>query len=161
MFQTNFQVNEQNNTIVVQRSFAANRSKVWQAWTTLEILEKWWAPKPWTTETKVFDFSEGGQWLYAMVSPEGQKHWSLVKYQDIEPESHYVAKDAFSDETGKISENMPQSSWDCVFSDNGETAAVVVTITFSSAEALRKTVEMGFKEGLTMTLSSLDDVLKQ
>ncbi|WP_312302176.1 hypothetical protein [Chryseobacterium sp.] len=41
-----FSVNKENNTIVVKREFNANLELVWQAWTTAELLDQWWAPKP-------------------------------------------------------------------------------------------------------------------
>lgn len=41
-----FSVNKENKTIHVTREFAANRELVWKAWTTAELLDQWWAPKP-------------------------------------------------------------------------------------------------------------------
>jgi uncharacterized protein YndB with AHSA1/START domain len=60
-----FTVNKESKTIVVNREFAAPLSLVWDAWTKAELLDKWWAPKPYRTETKSLDFREGGMWLYA------------------------------------------------------------------------------------------------
>ena len=70
--------------IHIAREFNAPIEKVWKAWTEPDLLEKWIAPKPWTAETKIMDFTVGGIWLYAMVSPEGQKHWVYAKFTAIE-----------------------------------------------------------------------------
>ncbi|MFN5417545.1 MAG: SRPBCC domain-containing protein, partial [Flavobacteriia bacterium] len=59
-----FTINKENNTVMVKREFAANLELVWEAWTNPEILDLWWAPKPYKTETKSMDFREGGRWLY-------------------------------------------------------------------------------------------------
>jgi uncharacterized protein YndB with AHSA1/START domain len=59
--------------LIVTREFDANSDLVWKAWTTAELLDQWWAPKPYRAETKSLDFREGGVWLYAMVSPENEK----------------------------------------------------------------------------------------
>jgi len=59
------------NKLTVIRSFDAPLELVWQAWTESEILDQWWAPKPYRAETKTMDFSEGGRWLYCMVGPTG------------------------------------------------------------------------------------------
>jgi uncharacterized protein YndB with AHSA1/START domain len=64
-----FVVNKDNNNIKISREFAANISLVWDAYTKSDILDKWWAPKPWKARTKKMDFREGGSWLYAMVGP--------------------------------------------------------------------------------------------
>ncbi|WP_431215080.1 SRPBCC family protein [Puia sp. P3] len=67
--QFDFTVNKEKNTIDVQREFAADLDLVWDAWTKPELLDLWWAPKPYQTRTKSMDFREGGFWLYAMISP--------------------------------------------------------------------------------------------
>jgi uncharacterized protein YndB with AHSA1/START domain len=46
-----FIVNKENNTIIIKREFDANLELVWQAWTTAELLDQWWGPKPWRAET--------------------------------------------------------------------------------------------------------------
>ena len=70
--------------IHVVREFNAPVEKVWKAWTDPDLLAKWWGPKPWIATTKSMDFTVGGTWLYAMKGPEGQKHWSHVKFTAID-----------------------------------------------------------------------------
>ena len=45
-------VNKENNTVDIKREFDANLELVWEAWTNPEILDQWWAPKPWMSKTK-------------------------------------------------------------------------------------------------------------
>lgn len=154
-----FTVNKENKTIHVAREFDAEPKTVWQAWTDPETLDQWWAPKPWEVETKSMDFREGGHWLYAMVSPEGERHWSNVSYVTIENEKSFTAKDGFSDEHGTINPDFPQNLWEHEFhSYNGHTL-VTIKLTFNSQEDLEKLIEMGFKEGFTMGLNQLDNFL--
>jgi PhnB protein len=80
----NFIINKENNTVNVEREFAANLDRVWDAWTKPEILDQWWAPKPYKAVTKSMDFREGGMWFYYMLSPENQKHWRKNNYQKIQ-----------------------------------------------------------------------------
>lgn len=40
------------STFQAVREFEANLSLVWKAWTEAEMLDQWWAPKPWKCETK-------------------------------------------------------------------------------------------------------------
>jgi uncharacterized protein YndB with AHSA1/START domain len=159
--QFDFIVNKEAKRIYVIREFDANLGIVWKAWTTAELLEKWWAPKPWKAETKTMDFKEGGYWLYAMVSPEGEKHWSKVNYISISKEKSFTAEDSFSDENGVINTQFPQNVWDNKFSAKNKKTLVEITLTFDSLEDLEKLVEMGFKEGFTLGLNQLDKVLSQ
>lgn len=71
-----FVINKEKNTVNVMRDFNAELNLVWEAWTNPEILDQWWEPKPYKTQTKSMDFREGGMWLYAMVSPK--KRGALV-----------------------------------------------------------------------------------
>ena len=75
----------EEKTILVSRTFTAPLEKVWRAYTESELLEQWWAPKPWKAETKSMHFSVGGYWLYAMVGPENEKHWGRMDYTAITP----------------------------------------------------------------------------
>jgi uncharacterized protein YndB with AHSA1/START domain len=53
----NFLVDKEKNQITVDRSFNAPLDLVWAAWTEAELLDQWWAPKPYQTVTKSQDFS--------------------------------------------------------------------------------------------------------
>jgi uncharacterized protein YndB with AHSA1/START domain len=154
-----FSINKENHTITVKREFSAPLSLVWKAFTTSEILDQWWAPKPWKAKTKSMDFREGGQWLYAMIGPKGEEHWSFSKYSTIKKEEEYTATDGFSDADGNINKEMPQSKWNTHFSSLEKNSLVVIKITFDDLAQLESTLKMGFKEGFTMGLSNLDAYL--
>lgn len=154
-----FSADKENNKVNVEREFAAGVDKVWAAWTQSEILDLWWAPKPWKAETKSQDFRAGGRWLYAMVSPEGEKHWSFADYLTIDPQNSYSAKDGFCDENGNINTEWPQSIWHNSFTSNGESTVVSIVITYPSQADMEKFLEMGFQEGFSMGMDNLDDLL--
>lgn len=154
-----FTVNKENNTIHVKREFNANLELVWQAWTTAELLDQWWGPKPWRAETKTMDFQEGGFWHYAMVSPEGEKHWAKASYISIIKEKSFTAKDGFCDENGTMNPAFPQNLWKNSFIPKENKVQVDITLTFDTLADLEKTIEMGFKEGFTMGLNQLDELL--
>ena len=157
--QTVFKEDLANRKIKVTREFDAPVEKVWRAWTEKELLDKWWAPKPWKAVTKSMDFREGGKWLYYMEGPEGERHHCICEYKTIDPEKNFTGTDAFTDEAGKVNEEMPQMAWDVSFRDKGNSTLVEVLISFDSEEAMKKTVEMGFKDGFAMAHSNLDEIL--
>jgi uncharacterized glyoxalase superfamily protein PhnB/uncharacterized protein YndB with AHSA1/START domain len=155
-----FSVNKENNTIHVTRDFAANRSLVWDAWTKPELLDLWWAPKPFRTQTKSMDFKEGGMWLYCMISPENEVHWCKLDYKTIENQQSYSGLDGFCDEQGNLNEAFPRSLWNNVFSQNGENTTVNITIKYESLEDLEKIISYGFKEGFSMAMENLDQYIE-
>ena len=155
-----FSVNKQNNSISVKREFAAERPLVWDAFTKSEILDRWWAPKPWTARTKSMDFRENGRWHYAMVGPEGEEHWGLSLYAKIHALKSYAGTDAFADADAVINAEMPQSRFECTFEDKEASTLVTFQITYNDLAQLEATIQMGFKEGLTMAMEGLDEVLE-
>lgn len=154
-----FSVNKENKTIVITREFAADVPLVWRAWTEPELLDQWWGPQPWRAETKTMDFTEGGYWLYAMVGPEGERHWAKASYITISPEKSFTAKDAFCDENGTINIDFPQNVWENVFTGASGHTTVNITLQFDKLEDLEQTIAMGFKEGFTIGLNQLDELL--
>jgi len=145
--------------LIVTRAFNAPLRQVWDAWTKSNLLDQWWAPKPWKAETKSMDFREGGTWIYAMVGPEGEKHWARADYETIEPLKGYTVTDAFCDEHGNINQDLPQMHWKCDFHETPAGTNVVIEITFNNEADLEKIIEMGFKEGFTSGLANLDELL--
>lgn len=154
-----FTVNRENNTILVTREFNATLPLVWKAWTTAELLDQWWGPQPWRTETLHMDFREGGYWLYAMVGPKGERHWGRADYYTIVPEKSFTAKDGFSDEEGTMNPALPQNLWETRFSVTGSGVRVDVTFTFDKLDDLEQNIAMGFREGFTTGLNQLDALL--
>lgn len=160
--QFDFIVNKENKTIHVVRSFAAGLDLVWNAWTKAELLDQWWAPKPWRAQTKSLDFREGGTWIYAMIGPNNETHWSRADYEKIDPKKGYVCLDAFCDSEGNPNPDWARSRWTNRFRPEDDDQTVVdILIDFDKLEDLEKMIQMGFKEGFTMGLGNLDELLEK
>lgn len=154
-----FSTDRENHTITIQREFAAGLDAVWDAYTNSQILDQWWAPKPWKARTKHMDFSEGGQWHYAMTGPEGEEHWALAGFESIRPRQGFVVQDAFTDDEGNILEDMPQARWEVSFTENHGKTRVTFLIRFDDREQLEQNLDMGFKEGIREAMKNLDALL--
>lgn len=157
----NFVVNKENRKINVEREFAAPLDMVWTAWTQAELLDRWWAPSPWTARTKSMNFNEGGHWLYAMVGPEGEEHWARVDYQTITPRRSFSAIDSFCDADGIANDEMPRNHWETRFNELSESTRVDIELTFDNLDDLETIIEMGFREGFTAGLENLDSLLAE
>jgi len=156
-----FSVEKENSTIKVKREFAAPLEKVWAAWTESELLDQWWAPKPWKARTKSMNFSVGGFWLYAMVGPDGTEHWSRADYKAISTLKSFKGEDYFCDEAGNLNPQFPKSIWSVSFSISGDSTFVDIEIKYEKLADLEAIIAMGFKEGFTMALENLDELLDQ
>lgn len=154
-----FVVDKTNYAIEIRKEYSADTTLVWDAFTNSEILDKWWAPKPWKTKTKSMDFREGGKWIYAMCGPEGEEHWSFAQYKTIELHKKILAVDGFCDSEGMVNQDLPQSTWNTIFHKLDKGTQVEIQIQFSGLEQLETIISMGFKEGITMTLLELENIL--
>ena len=153
-----FTVDKTTKMVFVTREFDADLSLVWDAFTKAEILDQWVAPKPWVSKTKFMDFKVGGRRFYAMVSPEGQERWAIQKYSAITPKTNFKMFNAFADENENP--ELPGSDWDYTFTEQNGKTTVRITIYNESLERMEKMIEMGFKEGFTATLKSLEELLR-
>lgn len=151
-----FTVNKEEKTVFITREFNASQDLVWDTFTKAELLDQWVAPKPWTSKTKYMNFEVGGKRFYAMVSPEGEERWAIQKYTSITPKTNFKMFNAFADEN----ENPEPvgSEWDYNFSEQNGVTKVSITVYNESFERMERLME-GFKQGFTLSLKNLDELL--
>lgn len=150
-------VDKEAKTVSLTREFAARLDLVWDAYTKQDLLDKWWAPKPFSSRTKVMDFEVGGRRFYAMVSPDGAEMWAVQKYTSITPKTNFKFFNAFADAEENL--QLPGSDWDFNFTDQGESTKVSISIYNESLERMERVLESGFREGVAAQLQNLDDLL--
>lgn len=150
-------VDKAAQTVSITREFDASLSLVWDAYTKQELLDQWWAPKPWASKTKAMNFEVGGRRFYAMVSPEGQERWSVQKYTSISPKTNFKFYNAFADAAENL--ELPGSEWDFTFSEQNGSTKVSITIYNESLARMEKQLEIGFREGSALQMKNLDELL--
>ena len=157
--QFGFTVDKSANSVLITREFNAELSLVWDAFTKQELLDQWWAPKPFASKTKAMNFEVGGRRFYAMVLPEGGEHWGLQKYTLINPMTKIKWLSSFADKDENINTELPTSEWELNFSEQNGITKVSIVIKHKTLADIEKLIQMGFKEGFTMTLNELENIL--
>src|SRR5215207_8621311 len=152
-----FIVDKETKTVLITKEFDAERDLVWDAYTKPELLDQWWAPKPFASRTKVMEFREGGRRFYAMVGPDGAERWVLQKYNSITPKTNFKFFNVFADENENP--DLPGSDWDLNFSEQDGMTTVSISIYNESLERLERMVTMGFREGSAAQLDNLRELL--
>ena len=156
--QFDFTLDKAAKTVYITKEFAAALPLVWDAFTKKEMLDQWWAPKPYESRTKVMDFKVGGRRFYAMVSPDGQENWQIQDYTSISPKTNFKFLSVFADK--EQNPQLPGSNWDLNFREENGLTTVSISIYNESLERMERMIEMGFKEGFTMTLNELETLLE-
>lgn len=104
-----------NTQILITREFAAPRHLVYQAWTTPELIRRWWAGERGTVTLAEVDLRVGGKWRYVMEVDDSFEVGFHGEFREIVPNERIVNTEVF--------EGMPDA----------EDAAAVNTVTFTEA----------------------------
>jgi uncharacterized protein YndB with AHSA1/START domain len=80
--------------ILITREFNAPRHIVYKAWTTPEIVMKWWSGKQGTMTSVEIDLRVGGRWRYVMDSDGAEVAFHGV-YREIVPNERLVNTEVY------------------------------------------------------------------
>jgi uncharacterized protein YndB with AHSA1/START domain len=70
---------------MVSRLIEGPRDVVFEAFTEVRHLSRWWGPEGFTTTTRTFEFSEGGVWEFTMHGPDGSDYPNWIQWMEIRP----------------------------------------------------------------------------
>jgi len=71
--------------IVISRVIGAPRKLVFEAFTAVRHLSRWWGPDGFTTTTRAFEFRVGGAWEFVMHGPDGTDYQEWISWTEISP----------------------------------------------------------------------------
>lgn len=70
---------------VISRIIDAPRELVFEAFTEVRHLSRWWGPEGFTTTTRAFEFRVGGAWDFVMHGPDGTDYQEWITWTAIAP----------------------------------------------------------------------------
>src|ERR1043165_8166967 len=76
--------------IVISRVISAPRELVFEAFTAVRHLSRWWGPEGFTTTTRSFEFRVGGAWAFVMHAPDGTDYQEWITWTEIVPPERIV-----------------------------------------------------------------------
>jgi uncharacterized protein YndB with AHSA1/START domain len=81
--------------ILITREFDAPKELVWKAWTTPELVRRWWHANRGEMTLCEIDLRVGGAWRYVMVTPDGLEVGFHGEYREVEPFERLVSTEAY------------------------------------------------------------------
>ena len=81
--------------ILITREFDAPRHLVYRAWTTPELVKRWWHAKRGTMTVAEIDLRVGGRWRYAMVTDGGFEVGFHGEFREIVPNERLVSTEVY------------------------------------------------------------------
>ncbi len=142
--------------MVVSRLIDAPRALVFEAWSDVQHLAKWWGPDGFTTTTTEMEFRPGGRWVYVMHGPDGKDYPNWIEYRKIVKNERLEYAHGGEDENGPDAKPMVAFESTVTFDDEGGKTRITLRALFPTKEALDHVVkEYGAIEGGKQTIARL------
>lgn len=143
--------------ILVTRDFDAPRRLVYKAWTTPELVKRWWHANRGTCTTADIDLRVGGKWRSVMVTDSGFEVAFHGEYREIVPDERLVHTEVY--EGAPPGPDGEEATLNTVtFEDLGGGTRVTM-LTQARTKAVRDMIiESGMEGGMQDALDLLEQV---
>jgi uncharacterized protein YndB with AHSA1/START domain len=136
--------------IVVSRVIDAPPALVFEAFTAVRHLSRWWGPEGFTTTTRSFDWRVGGAWDFVMHGPDGTDYQEWITWTEIVPPSRIALQHGESRDDPNVFESVLS------FEPDGEQTRLVMRTVFPTKESRDDAVRKSHAiEGGQQTLANL------
>ena len=125
--------------ILIMREFAAPRHLVYKAWTTPELVKRWWSAMRGVVTVADIDLRVGGAWRWVMVTDRGFEVAFHGEYREVIENERIVYTEVY--------EGIP----------GGDDDPAVITLTFTEVDGrttLTQLVQMTTREGRDAIINS-------
>ena len=141
--------------ILITRDFAAPRHLVYRAWTTPELVKRWWAGQRGTMKTVDIDLRVGGTWRYVMDTNGGFEIAFHGEYREIVPNERIVNTEVF--EMPGASDSDASLNRVTFTEADGRTSLALLVET-PSKEVRDAIIESGMEGGMQEHMDLLEEV---
>jgi uncharacterized protein YndB with AHSA1/START domain len=141
--------------ILIARDFDAPKHLVWKAWTTPELVRRWWSGRRGEVTSAEIDLRVGGSWRYVMLAHGEFEVAFHGTFQEIVPEERIV--------TTEVYEGMPGPSEDAAvnvvtFTEDGGRTHLDLLVRCMSKEIRDAILESGMEAGMQESYDALEEV---
>ncbi len=146
-------------TVTVIADFDAPIERVWELWSNPRELERWWGPPDYPATIEKHDLTPGGEVMYSMAGPEGDRHRGMWRVAAVDPPTSLDFSDVFADADGSPLADMPVSRVAVRFTEAEGGTRMEMRSKFDSREALEKWLGTGTREGQQQAIAQMDVLL--
>jgi uncharacterized protein YndB with AHSA1/START domain len=139
--------------ILITREFDAPKHLVYKAWTTPELIKRWWSGGMGEVTTVDVDLRVGGAWRYVMVTGGGFEVAFHGEYLEIVPDERIVCTEVF--------EGMPgaeAATCTYTFTQIRERTTVTLLTELASKEARDAVIDSGMETGMQAGWDLLEQI---
>jgi uncharacterized protein YndB with AHSA1/START domain len=141
-----------DDQILITREFDAPRNLVYKAWTTPELVKRWWHANRGEMTVAEIDLRVGGTWRYVMIADGGVEVGFHGEYREIIPNERLVSTEVY--------EGMPDAEAldTMTLTESGGRTTVTILVQHASKEHRDAHIESGMEDGMQDALDLLEQV---
>ncbi|HEX2092726.1 MAG TPA: SRPBCC family protein [Longimicrobiaceae bacterium] len=143
--------------ILITREFAAPRHLVYRAWTTPELIRRWWSARRGEVTVAEVDLRVGGRWRYVMVTDDGFEVAFHGEFREIVPNERIVSTEVY--------EGMPQGEGPeegtlntATFTEADGRTSLTILVQAPSREIRDAIIDSGMEAGMQDAMNLLEQV---
>jgi uncharacterized protein YndB with AHSA1/START domain len=146
--------------ILVTREFEAPKHLVFEAFTTPELVKRWWHAKRGDMTVAEIDLRPGGKWRYVMMADDGSEVGFHGEYREIVPNERLVSTEIYEGLPEGLPEGVPEEQAGTVntatFTEANGRTTLTILVQAPSKMARDAIIESGMEDGLQDALDLLE-----
>jgi uncharacterized protein YndB with AHSA1/START domain len=141
-----------DDQILITREFDAPKELVFKAWTTPELVRRWWSAKRGEVTVAEIDLRVGGTWRYVMIADGGFEVAFHGEYREIVPNERLVSTEVY--------EGVPdvEALDTLTLSESDGRTTMTILVQHATKEHRDAHIESGMEDGMQDALELLEQV---
>ncbi len=141
--------------ILITREFDAPKHLVYRAWTTPELVKRWWNARRGEVTVAEIDLRVGGTWRWVMVTPDGLEVGFHGEYREIVRNERIVSTEAYE---GIPDADEHASVNTLTLEEAGGRTTLTVLVEHPTPEGRDAHIDSGMEAGMQDAMDLLEEV---
>jgi len=142
--------------ILITREFDAPKHLVYKAWTTPELVKRWWHANRGQVTVVEIDLRVGGRWRYVMVADDGFEVGFHGEYREIVPNERIVSTEIYEGLPEGVSEEEGATVNTVTFTEANGRTTLALLVQATSKISRDAIIDSGMEAGLQDALDLLE-----
>src|SRR5216684_6037219 len=142
--------------ILITREFDAPRHLVYKAWSTPELVKRWWHANRGKVTVVEIDLRVGGKWRYVMVADDGMEVGFHGEYREIVPDERIVSTEIYEGLPEGVSEEEGATVNTATFTEADGRTTLTLLVQATSKISRDAIIDSGMEAGLQDALDLLE-----
>ena len=144
--------------ILITREFDAPRHLVYEAFTTPELVKRWWHAKRGEMTVAEIDLRVGGRWRYVMIADDGTEVGFHGEYREVVPNERIVSTEIYEGLPDGVSEEDAATVNTATFTEVEGRTTLTILVQAANKMSRDAIIESGMEAGLQDALDLLEQV---